>query len=78
MINEEFSETKYTKNNIKIIVQNTIDDKWPLKSGVSKEDVLRELFSNWYNTRYQVKMDGDTLDVMSLGKKSLSFTKNLS
>lgn len=77
MINEEFSETKYTKNNIKIIVQNTIDDKWPLKSGVSKEDVLRELFSNWYNTRYQVKMDGDTLDVMSPGKKALVLLKIL-
>lgn len=77
IINEEFSETKYTKDNLKLIVKKTIDDEWPLKSGVSKENILRELFSNWYNTRYQVTMDGDTLDVMSPGKKALVLLKIL-
>lgn len=77
LINDEFSEAKYTKDNIKFMVQKVIDDEWALKSSISKEDVLRELFNNWYNTRYQVEMDGDTLDMMSPGKKALVLLKIL-
>ena len=39
------------------------------------EYVLRGIFSDWYNTTYQVKMDNDLFEQMSPGKKSLVFDK---
>lgn len=39
------------------------------------EDVLRGIFSDWYNTTYQVKMDNDSFEQMSPGKKSLVLLK---
>lgn len=42
-----------------------------LKSGVSEEDFVRALFSDWYNVHYIVTSDGDQLAHMSPGKKGL-------
>lgn len=39
------------------------------------EDALRGIFSDWYNTTYQVKMDNDLFEQMSPGKKSLVLLK---
>lgn len=77
IFNDEFSEDMYTIDNIRQILKKTINNDFPLKQGVSKEEVLRELFGNWYNTIYKVEMDGDTLDVMSPGKKALVLLKIL-
>ncbi|WP_428378386.1 TrlF family AAA-like ATPase [Olsenella sp. Marseille-QA0557] len=42
-----------------------------LKSGISEEDFVRSLFSDWYNVHYIVTSDGDQLAHMSPGKKGL-------
>ena len=39
------------------------------------EAALRGIFSDWYNTTYQVKMDNDLFEQMSPGKKSLVLLK---
>lgn len=43
----------------------------PLKAGQSFESVLVTIFGNWYNVHYEVRSDGDTIEEMSPGKKSL-------
>ena len=48
-----------------------------LIKGKTNETFLRSLLSDWYNTTYQVKMDGDSIDEMSPGKKALVLLKML-
>lgn len=42
-----------------------------LKNAYSVESALREIFTNWYNVSYTVKMDNDNVQEMSPGKKAL-------
>lgn len=54
-------------------LESTVNDSTALqlKSGVSEEDFVRGLFSDWYNVHYIVTSDGDQLAHMSPGKKGL-------
>lgn len=76
LINDTLSESDYT---VKLgeIIEKTINEELPIKNGFSKEDVIREILVSWYNTTYKVKMEEDTLDVMSPGKKALVLLKVL-
>lgn len=48
-----------------------------LKKGVTIEEVLRALLSNWYNIIYTVELDGDRIQTMSPGKKAIVLLKLL-
>ena len=76
IVKDSLSETDYTIK-LKEIIEKTINEELPIKSGFSKEDVLRDILISWYNTTYKVKMEEDTLDVMSPGKKALVLLKVL-
>lgn len=58
------------RNLIKDIVTNS-SSKIQLKSSHNAEDALREILTDWYNIDYVVEMDGDSIKVMSPGKKAL-------
>lgn len=45
--------------------------------GVTIEEVLRALLSNWYNIIYTVELDGDRIQTMSPGKKAIVLLKLL-
>ena len=48
-----------------------------LKSGISIEDALRSILSNWYNIVYTIKLENDVINAMSPGKKALVLLKLL-
>lgn len=48
-----------------------------LKNGVSIEDALRAILSNWFNIVYTIKLDNDLINAMSPGKKALVLLKLL-
>ena len=48
-----------------------------LKNGVSLEDALRAISSNWFNIVYTIKLDNDLINAMSPGKKALVLLKLL-
>ena len=75
-LKDSLSESDYTVK-LREIIEKTINEEFPIKIGFSKEDVLREILISWYNTTYKVKMENDTLDVMSPGKKALVLLKVL-
>ena len=52
-------------------------DTVALKNGYNVESALREIFDDWYNIKYNVKMGEDNIDVMSPGKKALVLLKLL-
>lgn len=63
--------------NIRLLVKGCISGEYHLIKGKNNEVFLRDLLSDWYNTAYQVKMDGDLIDDMSPGKKALVLLKML-
>jgi len=67
----------YTSEKIKELVQSILTKQLPLKKGYTEETALRDILSDWYNTVYTVKMDGDTIQDMSPGKKALVLLKLL-
>ena len=75
-LKDSLSESDYTVK-LREIIEKTINEEFPIKIGFSKEDVLREILISWYNTTYKVKMENDTLEVMSPGKKALVLLKVL-
>ena len=60
-----------------MLVKGCISGEYHLIKGKNNEVFLRDLLSDWYNTAYQVKMDGDLIDDMSPGKKALVLLKML-
>lgn len=70
---ENFLSQKNACELIKVI----IDESLPIKAGYTKESVLRELFNDWYNVHYIVKMGNDGIEDMSPGKKALVLLKLL-
>jgi len=74
IINEdEFLNTK----NVGELIKAIVDGFLPIKAGYKIESVLRELFGDWYNIRYIVKMGNDGIEDMSPGKKALVLLKLL-
>lgn len=72
-----FSAEDYSKQNVRAIVTKILNGELPLVKNNTLESALRIILADWYNTTYSVKMDGDTIDVMSPGKKALVLLKLL-
>lgn len=71
-IQEEYSISK-----MKQLIIECLRGDLHLIKGKTNEIFLRSLLSDWYNTTYQVKMDSDSIDEMSPGKKALVLLKML-
>jgi len=74
---DDFSAEDYSKQNVYSIVTKILSGELPLVKNNTVESALRIILADWYNTTYSVKMDGDTIDVMSPGKKALVLLKLL-
>jgi ABC-type cobalamin/Fe3+-siderophores transport system ATPase subunit len=74
---DEFTYEKYNKDKLREITQNLLTSELPLKGTNTIESALRDIFDDWFNIKYNVKMDNDNIDVMSPGKKALVLLKLL-
>ncbi len=72
-----FDSSRYTPDLIKTIIESTLNNNLALKAGNTVESALREVLDNWYNIVYRVKMEEDSIDKMSPGKKALVLLKIL-
>lgn len=72
-ITEESISIEQLKKLIEAIIKKTL----PLTRNYTVESALRTLLDDWYATTYSVAMAGDTLEVMSPGKKALVLLKLL-
>lgn len=67
----EFTSDSYTESRLLEIIEKVLNSDLTLKGGNTREMVLRDIFDDWYSTKYNVKMDGDMIATMSPGKKAL-------
>lgn len=74
---ETVDSTWMTSENISALIKNCLNGTIKLKNRKTPEQALREILSDWNNTTYQVKMDGDEISGMSPGKKALVLLKLL-
>ena len=74
---DEICDEKYTIEWLKEITERILNNNLQLKGGYNEEMALREIFDNWYGVKYSIKMDNDSIDVMSPGKKALVLLKLL-
>lgn len=69
---DDFTSEKYTEELLSTIIKKTLNGELvTLKAGAEPEQALRSILDDWYNIKYIVKMDNDSIDVMSPGKKAL-------
>lgn len=62
-------QEEYSIDKMKELIIECLRGDLHLIKGKTNETFLRSLLSDWYNTTYQVKMDGDSIDEMSPGKR---------
>lgn len=74
---DDFNDSDYSKGLMEKILDGVIDGSFALKNGCNVESAIREIFDDWYNIKYNVKMGNDSIDVMSPGKKALVLLKLL-
>ena len=74
---DNFTETEYTGELITKLIKESITNPSILKGANTPESAIKGILSDWYNTVYRVKMDGDSIDKMSPGKKALVLLKIL-
>jgi ABC-type cobalamin/Fe3+-siderophores transport system ATPase subunit len=74
---DEFTAESYTREKLHEIAVKLLCSSLPIKGTNTMESALRDVFDDWYNTKYNVKMDNDNIDVMSPGKKALVLLKLL-
>ena len=55
-----------TVDKLKALIAFTVEEKIKLTKGRTTENALRNLLDDWFNTAYQVKMDNDGIEEMSL------------
>lgn len=72
-----FDEKDFPPEKIKMLIERVTDGTLKLLTSASQEETLRSVLSDWYNTTYNVEMDGDTIGAMSPGKKALVLLKML-
>lgn len=71
------SKTFCEKKILQKLIEKTLDGDLRITKGKSTEIALRNIFSDWFNSTYQVVMDGDAIGNMSPGKKALVLLKLL-
>ncbi len=77
---KSFEPSNYTQENLKKIalsIMKSDASSLELKAGINLESALREIFSDWYNINYIVRMEDDLIHDMSPGKKALVLLKLL-
>ena len=77
---EEIKETDLIPANVKSLIKSILvnsNESLQLKNNYNLESGLREILTDWYNIDYVVKMDGDSIQEMSPGKKALVLLKLL-
>lgn len=74
---DNFSEDQYTEQLLRDFINKILDGKLQPKKGNTQETAIREICDDWFEIKYNVKMDNDTIDVMSPGKKALVLLKLL-
>ena len=75
---DKFTSESYSVSLIKSIIEKTLKGELkPLKSFSQTEQALRNVLDDWYNIKYVVKMENDTIEKMSPGKKALVLLKLL-
>ena len=74
---DDISEEFYSSTQLRRFIKSILKKEVSIKKGFDIESVLREVLTDWYNTVYTVKMDGDTIQEMSPGKKALVLLKLL-
>lgn len=74
---DDFNIEDLTREKITRLFVECLQNKLPLVKGYTLENAFRILLDNWYNISYSVKMDGDSIDLMSPGKKALVLLKLL-
>ena len=74
---DSFDEKDFTPEKIKMFIERVTDGTLKLLTSASEEETLRAVLSDWYNTTYNVEMDGDMIGGMSPGKKALVLLKML-
>jgi hypothetical protein len=71
---DDIDETDLTPSNLRLFIESVLTNSVKtlnLKSDYNAESALRELLDDWYNIDYIVKMDSDSIEDMSPGKKAL-------
>lgn len=74
---DEFTEDQYSQDFLKDVICKILNDQLQPKKGNNKESVIRDICDDWFEIKYNVQMDNDTIDVMSPGKKALVLLKLL-
>ncbi len=74
---DSFEENQYTEQLLRDFINKILDEKLQPKKGNTKETTIRDLCDDWFEIKYNVQMDNDTIDVMSPGKKALVLLKLL-
>lgn len=74
---DSFEEKNYTKDSLKIFLNNTLLNKFLLKVDTSMEEAIRIVLDNYYNISYEVTMGSDKITYMSPGKKAIVLLKIL-
>lgn len=74
---DNFSEDQYTEQLLRDFINKILDEKLQPKKGNTQETAIRDLCDDWFEIKYNVQMDNDTIDVMSPGKKALVLLKLL-
>lgn len=67
---DSFSEDQYTEPLLRDFINKILDEKLQLKKGNTQETAIRELCDDWFEIKYNVQMDNDTIDVMSARQES--------
>ena len=67
--NFEYDEKDFPRN-LEKIIQNILDDKLPVKSKYTKEEVIEKLLSPYHFLNFNILYEEDTLERMSPGKRS--------
>lgn len=73
-LSNTISENDLMPENMSALIESLLSDSntsLQLKNGYSLESGLRDILGNRYNVDYVVKMDGDSIQDMSPGKKAL-------
>jgi len=74
---DNFRTEDYTIEMLTTLLNFILDGNLPLVKNNTSETALRDILTDWYNTTYSVKMDGDPIELMSPGKKALVLLKLL-
>lgn len=72
-----FNGDNFTKEILREIIDKVVKEELKLLKNRTVENVLRDILSDWYLVSYNVKLENDSINQMSPGKKALVLLKLL-